>query len=71
MFCALLDNNQVKCWGKVGDHSVAVGGTSWGAGPNEMGDNLTTINWGPGKSVVNMCVGELLWWGSSSCTFVM
>lgn len=61
VFCALMDNNQVKCWGQVGRLYLTIDEyTTLGNDPNEMGDNLASIDWGSGRSVLNMCVGELV-----------
>ena len=71
--CAILDNNKLKCWGwgnggKLGDgkgklkkrrpqvtHVI-------GDEINEMGDNLPYVNFGTGRTVVNVSLS-----GSSGC----
>jgi alpha-tubulin suppressor-like RCC1 family protein len=61
--CALLDNNQIKCWGKACDSEGPAGmlglgecpGTpSRGGAPNQMGDNLPAIQLGTGRSAKNL-----------------
>ena len=53
--CALLDNNNMKCWGDNGYAQLGQGhGDGLGVGPNEMGDNLSAIDLGTGKKVKTM-----------------
>jgi E3 ubiquitin-protein ligase HERC3 len=47
-FCALLDNNTIKCWGFG---TVPGYASHIGSGPNQMGDNLAAINLGTGRTV--------------------
>ena len=45
--CALLDNDTVKCWGANDDGELGQNNTSKiGTGPNQMGDNLTALDFG-------------------------
>jgi alpha-tubulin suppressor-like RCC1 family protein len=58
--CAMLDNNTVKCWGDNSKGQLGLGGTNnRGDAPNEMGDNLLALNFGAGRSLVQMSGGEL------------
>jgi alpha-tubulin suppressor-like RCC1 family protein len=57
--CALLDNGTVKCWGannygQLGKDNT----TSLGDNSNEMGDFLTAINLGAGRTALAMDVGQ-------------
>jgi alpha-tubulin suppressor-like RCC1 family protein len=57
--CAMLDNNTVKCWGDNSEGQLGLGDTNdRGDAPNEMGDNLPALNFGAGRSVVQMSGGE-------------
>ncbi len=56
--CALLDNFTVKCWGnnnrgQLGKDSTTV----LGDGVNEMGNNLTEINIGVGRTALDISTG--------------
>ncbi|SVD65782.1 uncharacterized protein METZ01_LOCUS418636, partial [marine metagenome] len=49
--CALLDNASVKCWGYGAKGQLGLGNTDdIGDGPNEMGDNLTSIDLGTDRT---------------------
>jgi len=49
--CALLDNATVKCWGRNDRGQLGKGNTTTlGDTANEMGDNLTAINLGTGRT---------------------
>jgi alpha-tubulin suppressor-like RCC1 family protein len=57
--CALLDNANVKCWGRgkwgpIGHGRIA----SWGDGPNEMGDNLPSTDLGTGRTATAIIAGQ-------------
>lgn len=61
--CAILDNNQTKCWGNGGNGRLGYGNTaSKGDGPNEMGDNLLAVDLGTGRYALELALG-----GSHTC----
>lgn len=53
--CALLDNGSVKCWGD--EASITDPGNGAGNAPNEMGDNLAPVNFGAGRTAVDLVAG--------------
>jgi len=58
--CALLENNQVKCWGYNVDGQLGLGDTNHrGDEPGEMGDALPAINLGGGRTAVSLTLGGL------------
>ena len=66
--CALLDTNQVKCWGDNGSGSAGIGAAgNRGDGPAEMGDYLPTVQLGTGSLVTTMAAGGL---GASPCALL-
>jgi alpha-tubulin suppressor-like RCC1 family protein len=57
--CAVLDTNQVKCWGFGSDGQLGQGSIAWlGDDPGEMGDALVPVNMGSGRSVRAVSAGE-------------
>jgi hypothetical protein len=53
--CALLDTNQVKCWGNGSSGRLGSGSTgNLGDGPGEMGDALPAIDLGVGRTAVGV-----------------
>ncbi len=57
--CALLDNNTVKCWGynfygELGQEDIALRGTF----ANSMGDNISAINLGTGRSATAIAASD-------------
>ena len=75
--CAILDNDELKCWGTNGSGELGLGDYSRrGDEPNEMGDNLPALDLGMGRTVEVLAVGdahacaildndELKCWGSN------
>jgi alpha-tubulin suppressor-like RCC1 family protein len=56
--CVRLDNAAVKCWGSSDGGAVGLGDTAIrGDGPNEMGDNLPTVNLGPDRTAQAVTTG--------------
>lgn len=61
--CAILDNDNVKCWGfnLNGELGLGVGAGdprgSLGDQPNEMGDYLPVVNLGAGRTVKSLIAG--------------
>jgi alpha-tubulin suppressor-like RCC1 family protein len=57
--CALLDTNQVACWGNNGSGELGLGSTdSRGDDADEMGAGLLTVDVGAGRSVRSVSAGE-------------
>lgn len=64
--CALLDDGSVKCWGSNITCQLGVGDNNdWGAEPNQMGDNLPTVDLGAGKHAVAISAG-----GTHTCVLL-
>ena len=64
--CVLLDNATVKCWGAGANGLLGIGSTAdRGDAPNEMGDALPPINFGPGRTTLAISCGY-----SSSCAIL-
>lgn len=58
--CALLDNDTVKCWGAAGGGGhLGLGDALPRGGPGTMGDNLPALDFGPGRTVKAMALGEV------------
>ena len=58
--CAILDNDTVKCWCAGGGGGfLGLGDTMPRGGPGTMGDNLPALDFGPGRTVKQLAVGEL------------
>ncbi|MFN3197694.1 MAG: fibrinogen-like YCDxxxxGGGW domain-containing protein [Bradymonadia bacterium] len=56
--CALLDNGDVKCWGRNNDGQLGQGDqVRRGDNANEMGDNLPAIDLGTGHTATMVSVG--------------
>lgn len=57
--CAILDNGSLKCWGANYLGQLGLGDNrSRGMHPGEMGDALTAVNLGTGRSAVDITVGS-------------
>lgn len=56
--CAVLDNNQVKCWGSGQSGALGLGNTtSRGTTAASMGDNLPAVSLGSGRTAKRISVG--------------
>lgn len=58
-WCALLDNDRVKCWGRdyLGILGKGTNNAHLGDDPGEMGDNLPYLDFGTGRTVKKLSVG--------------
>jgi alpha-tubulin suppressor-like RCC1 family protein len=57
--CVILDNASVKCWGGGQNGVLGSGSTDHlGNGANEMGDNLSAVNLGTGRTATAISVGD-------------
>jgi len=65
--CAILDNASVKCWGKniFGQLGLDYTPDNLGHQPGEMGDNLSSINLGTGRTATAIAAGS-----SHSCAIL-
>ncbi len=61
-FCALLDDDSLKCWGDNSDANLGIGmsttDTIWGNATGEMGDNLPAIDLGTNVTIGSVSVGN-------------
>ena len=76
--CALLSNDQVKCWGRGNSGQLGLGDTIYrGDGSGEMGNNLPAVNLGEGLTAKAVSAGtnhtcallsddQLKCWGSGT-----
>ena len=65
--CALLNDDTVKCWGQGNSGQLGYGDTSKrGDGPNEMGNNLPTVDLGTGKSAKQIFASK----GDQTCAIL-
>ena len=56
--CAILDNNSVKCWGKNDDGQLGLDDNNdRGDEADEMGDHLTAVNLGTGRTAKAISAG--------------
>ena len=57
--CAQLDNDSVKCWGEGTQGRLGYGNSNnLGDGANEMGENLTAIDLGTGRTATAISLGN-------------
>ena len=57
--CFMLDNGSVKCWGKNNMGQLGLGDTSnRGDNSSEMGDNLTIVDLGTGRTATAIEAGK-------------
>ncbi|HJO84629.1 MAG TPA: putative Ig domain-containing protein, partial [Candidatus Thalassarchaeaceae archaeon] len=56
--CAVLDDGSVKCWGSNGNGRLGIGNsTNTGDGANEMGDDLSAVDLGTGRTAITISAG--------------
>jgi alpha-tubulin suppressor-like RCC1 family protein len=64
--CALMNNDQIKCWGDNAYGQLGVGSTTdRGDGANEMGDNLPNVTLGTNRTAKTIVAG-----GYHACTLL-
>lgn len=57
--CAVLDDGMVKCWGYNSHGQLGIGNTTtMGSSADKMGDNLSTVDLGTGRTAVDVSVGN-------------
>ncbi len=57
--CALLDNNELKCWGDNTNGQLGIGNTNAiGDSISEMGDNLNAIDFGTNRYATKVAMGS-------------
>ena len=57
--CVILDTGAVKCWGANASGQLGLGDTvDRGRDPNDMGDNLPSVDLGTGRTAVQIATGN-------------
>jgi len=57
--CAILDDKSVKCWGDNGYGQLGLGDRiARGGAPGQMGENLTAVDLGTGRSATAIAAGQ-------------
>jgi alpha-tubulin suppressor-like RCC1 family protein len=57
--CAILDNHQLKCWGRNDDGQLGLDDTvSRGIKPEDMGDSLPAVDLGTGRTALAVAAGN-------------
>jgi alpha-tubulin suppressor-like RCC1 family protein len=58
--CAILDTDEIKCWGYNGDGVLGLGDNNHrGDEPSEMGDSLPAVDLGAGRTAKTVAAGPL------------
>ncbi|MEO1057235.1 MAG: hypothetical protein AAFY28_10015 [Actinomycetota bacterium] len=58
--CAILDNSELKCWGRNAVGQLGLGDTNdRGDGANEMGDSLPAVSLGDGRTATAVSAGQI------------
>jgi alpha-tubulin suppressor-like RCC1 family protein len=61
-FCAILDDDSLKCWGNNADANLGIGvgatDTNWGNATGEMGDTLPAIDLGTNVTIGAVSIGN-------------
>lgn len=65
-FCAILNDDSVKCWGENGTGQLGIGDAiNRGDEENEMGDSLPAVNFGSGLTATALVAG-----GNTTCALL-
>jgi len=58
--CAILDDHSLKCWGRNDDGELGLDdAVSRGTKPEDMGDNLPTVDLGTGRTAIAVAAGAV------------
>ena len=64
--CAILDDDQIKCWGNNSYGKLGIGNTTHkGSSAAHMGDSLAYVDLGTGRTALKLALG-----GSSACALL-